>query len=123
MERSAGGLRSAIDSIPALRREFWENGKLVGEGTGTNQVLERAGRIADFLELAELMCRDALAREESCGGHFRKEHQTAEGEAERDDANFSHVTVWEHKGDDAAPIEHREPLEFEYVPPSQRSYK
>ena len=123
MERNADGLRSAIGKIPELRREFWDNGKLVGEGTGTNQVLERAGRIADFLELGELLCRDALAREESCGGHFREEHQTPEGEAERDDANFSHVTVWEHRGDDAAPIEHREPLEFEYVSPSQRSYK
>jgi succinate dehydrogenase / fumarate reductase flavoprotein subunit len=123
MERSAEGLRSAIEKIPELRREFWENGRLVGEGTGTNQVLERAGRIADFLELAELMCRDALAREESCGGHFRKEHQTPEGEAERDDENFSHVTVWEYSGEDADPIEHREPLEFDNVPPSPRSYK
>ena len=123
MERSAEGLRAALEKIPELRREFWANGKLVGEATGTNQVLERAGRIADFLELAELMCRDALAREESCGGHFRSEHQTPEGEAERDDANFSHVTVWEYAGEDAAPIENREQLEFEYVPPSQRSYK
>jgi len=123
MERSAEGLRAGLAKIPELRREFWENGKLVGEGTGTNQVLERAGRIADFLELAELMCRDALAREESCGGHFRTEHQAAEGEAKRDDENFSHVTVWEYAGEDAAPIEHREQLEFEYVPPSQRSYK
>jgi len=123
MERSAEGLRSALEKIPALREEFWTNGKLVGEGTGPNQVLERAGRIADFLELAELMCRDALAREESCGGHFRKEHQTPEGEAKRDDENFSHATVWEYVGEDAAPAEHREQLEFDYVPPSQRSYK
>jgi len=123
MERSAEGLRSALEKIPALREEFWTNGKLVGEGTGPNQVLERAGRIADFLELAELMCRDALAREESCGGHFRKEHQTPEGEAKRDDENFSHATVWEYAGEDAAPAEHREQLEFDYVPPSQRSYK
>jgi succinate dehydrogenase / fumarate reductase flavoprotein subunit len=123
MERSAGGLRDAIEKIPELRREFWENGKLVGSASGPNQVLERAGRIADFLELAELMCRDALAREESCGAHFRTEYQTEEGEAKRDDEHFSHVAVWEYAGEDAAPIEHREQLEFEYVPPSQRSYK
>ncbi|MFW6085055.1 MAG: fumarate reductase/succinate dehydrogenase flavoprotein subunit, partial [Gemmatimonadota bacterium] len=123
MERDAGGLRSAIERIPELRREFWESGKLVGSGDGPNQVLERAGRIADFLELAELMCRDALAREESCGAHFRSEHQTEEGEAKRDDENFSHVTVWEYAGENEAPVEHREQLEFEYVSPSQRSYK
>jgi succinate dehydrogenase / fumarate reductase flavoprotein subunit len=95
----------------------------VGSGGTINQVLERAGRIADFLELGELMCRDALAREESCGGHFREEHQTPEGEAKRDDEHFQHVTVWEYTGDGRAPTEHREPLEFEYVPPTQRSYK
>jgi succinate dehydrogenase / fumarate reductase flavoprotein subunit len=123
MERSAEGLRAAIEKIPELRQEFWENARLVGTGDGPNQVLERAGRIADFLELGELMCRDALAREESCGAHFRKEYQTEEGEAKRDDEHFSHVTVWEYTGDDSPPVEHREQLEFEYVPPSQRSYK
>jgi len=123
MERSAEGLRDGIEKIPELRQEFWENGKLVGSADGPNQVLERAGRIADFLELGELMCRDALARDESCGAHFRQEHQTEEGEAKRDDEDFSHVTVWEYTGDDSPPIERREQLEFEYVPPSQRSYK
>ena len=85
--------------------------------------LERAGRVADFLELGELMARDALKREESCGGHFREEHQTDEGEAQRDDENFSHVSVWEHRGDDQEPTFHKEPLTFEYVKPTQRSYK
>jgi succinate dehydrogenase / fumarate reductase flavoprotein subunit len=123
MSRDAAGLERAIERIPELREEFWENAAVVGSGDTINQVLERAGRVADFLELGELMCRDALAREESCGGHFRLEHQTPEGEAKRDDENFQHVTVWEYKGDSTAPAEHREPLEFEYVPPTQRSYK
>ncbi len=123
MSRSATGLRKALDRIPELRREFWENGAVVGTGDRLNQNLERAGRIADFLELGELMCRDALVREESCGGHFREEHQTPESEAERDDDNFMHVSVWEHGGVDAEPVEHRESLEFEHVPPSTRSYK
>jgi succinate dehydrogenase / fumarate reductase flavoprotein subunit len=123
MERNAAGLANAIEKIPELRQEFWENAKLVGSGSVTNQVLERAGRVADFLEMAEVQCRDALAREESCGAHFRSEYQTEEGEAQRDDENFSHVTVWEYAGEGAAPIENREQLEFVYVPPSQRSYK
>ncbi len=123
MGRSASGLKEALEKIPALRQEFWENAKVVGEGESINQTLERAGRVADFLELAEVMCLDALVREESCGGHFREEHQTPEGEARRDDQNFMHVTVWEHTGADTAPREHREPLEFENVPPTQRSYK
>jgi succinate dehydrogenase / fumarate reductase flavoprotein subunit len=123
MSRDAAGLEQAIERIPELREEFWENAAVVGSGDTINQVLERAGRVADFLELGELMCRDALAREESCGGHFRLEHQTPEGEAKRDDEHFQHVTVWEYKGDATAPAEHREPLEFEYVPPTQRSYK
>ncbi|NNK48107.1 MAG: fumarate reductase/succinate dehydrogenase flavoprotein subunit [Gemmatimonadetes bacterium] len=123
MGRSAAGLKDALQKIPVLRQEFWENAKVVGEGESINQVLERAGRVADFLELAEVMCLDALVREESCGGHFREEHQTPEGEALRDDENFTHVTVWEHTGPDSAPREHREPLEFANVPPTQRSYK
>jgi succinate dehydrogenase / fumarate reductase flavoprotein subunit len=123
MARDADGLKGALETIPALREEFWENAKCVGEGETINQTLERAGRVADFLELAEVMCLDALVREESCGGHFREEHQTPEGEARRDDENFTHVTVWEYTGPDSAPREHREPLEFEYVPPTQRSYK
>ncbi len=123
MGRTASGLRDALAKIPALREEFWQNAKMVGDGQSINQTLERAGRVADFLELAEVMCLDALVREESCGGHFREEHQTPEGEARRDDDNFTHVTVWEYTGPDSAPREHREPLEFEYVPPTQRSYK
>ncbi len=123
MARTGSGLQTALERIPALREEFWESGKVVGGGSELNQVLERAGRIADFLELSELMCRDALAREESCGGHFREEHQTPEGEASRNDAEFSHVSVWEYAAGGAAPVEHREALEFSYVTPSQRSYK
>ncbi len=123
MGRNAAGLKDALVRIPALREEFWENAKVVGDGESINQTLERAGRVADFLELAEVMCLDALVREESCGGHFREEHQTPNGEAKRDDENFMHVTVWEYTGADGAPREHREPLEFEYVPPTQRSYK
>ena len=123
MGRNATGLKEALEKIPALRQEFWENAKVVGEGESINQTLERAGRVADFLELAEVMCLDALVREESCGGHFRDEHQTPEGEARRDDENFTHVTVWEYAGADTAPREHREPLEFENVAPTQRSYK
>ena len=123
MARDAAGLEEAIKKIPILREEFWKNAAVVGSGDTINQVLERAGRIADFLELGELMCRDALAREESCGGHFRLEHQTPEGEAKRDDEHMQHVTVWEHTGDDSVPNQHIEPLEFEYVPPTQRSYK
>ena len=123
MARNAGGLRNALERIPALRQEFWENSKLVGTGHELNQTLERAARVADFIELSELMCRDALMREESCGGHFREEHQTPEGEARRNDDEFSHVSVWEHSPDGGEPVEHREALEFEYVAPSQRSYK
>jgi succinate dehydrogenase / fumarate reductase flavoprotein subunit len=123
MGRNATGLKEALEKIPVLRQEFWENAKVVGDGESINQTLERAGRVADFLELAEVMCLDALVREESCGGHFREEHQTPEGEAMRDDENFTHVTVWEYAGVDTPPREHREPLEFENVPPTQRSYK
>jgi succinate dehydrogenase / fumarate reductase flavoprotein subunit len=123
MSRDAAGLKEGIERIPVLREEFWENAAVVGSGDTINQVLERAGRVADFLELGELMCRDALAREESCGGHFRLEHQTPEGEAKRDDEHFQHVSVWEYTGDGVVPTEHLEPLEFEYVPPTQRSYK
>ena len=123
MGRSASGLKDALAKIPSLREEFWEKAKVVGDGESINQTLERAGRVADFLELAEVMCLDALVREESCGGHFREEHQTPDGEARRDDENFMHVTVWEHTGPDSAPRESREPLNFECVPPTQRSYK
>ncbi|MFO7156750.1 MAG: fumarate reductase/succinate dehydrogenase flavoprotein subunit, partial [Pseudomonadota bacterium] len=103
--------------------EFWENVNVTGDNESLNVALERAGRVADFLEFAELMVRDALAREESCGGHFREEYQTEEGEALRDDENFAHVAVWEYQGDDKPPVRHIEPLHFEYVKPTTRSYK
>jgi succinate dehydrogenase / fumarate reductase, flavoprotein subunit len=121
MERSAEGLRKALDRIPELRREFWQSVKVPGAATTLNQSLEKAGRVADFLELGELMCLDALHREESCGGHFRAESQTDEGEAARDDERFSYVAAWEHTG--GAPVLHKEDLQFDYVTPSQRSYK
>ena len=123
MSRDAARLKDAIQKIPVLREEFWANAAVVGSGDTINQVLERAGRVADFLELGELMCRDALAREESCGGHFRDEHQTPEGEAKRDDEHFQHVSVWEYMGDDTPARRHVEPMTFDHVPLSQRSYK
>jgi len=123
MTRNAGGLKEALEKIPAIREEFWENVSVTG-GAGTyNQDLENAGRVADFLEFAELMCHDALARDESCGGHFREEHQTKEGEAVRDDENFCHVSAWEFKGVGEKPALHKEPLEFESVELTTRSYK
>ncbi|MDQ2669961.1 MAG: fumarate reductase/succinate dehydrogenase flavoprotein subunit, partial [Gemmatimonadota bacterium] len=123
MARSAEGLRTALERIPALREEFWREVNVPGSGEELNQALERAGRVADFLELAELMCRDALHREESCGGHFRVEHQTPEGEALRHDDEFAYVAAWEYRGDGEVPVMHREPLTFEYVQLAQRSYK
>ena len=123
MERSDEGLRKALDRIPELRREFWNNVKVPGSAATLNQSLEKAGRVADFLELGELMCLDALHRTESCGGHFRAESQTEEGEARRDDENFSYVAAWEYTGQGQAPVLHKEDLVFEYVTPSQRSYK
>jgi succinate dehydrogenase / fumarate reductase flavoprotein subunit len=121
--RNAAGLQAALRSIPALREEFWSNLRIVGGADQLNQELERAGRVADFFELAELMCLDALERDESCGGHLREEHQTPDGEALRDDANFSFVSAWQWNGAGKAPTLHKEPLEFEHVKPSQRSYK
>jgi succinate dehydrogenase / fumarate reductase flavoprotein subunit len=106
-----------------LRAEFWENVNVPGSGDSLNQSLELAGRVADFLEFAELMCRDALHRTESCGGHFREESQTPDGEALRDDANFAYVAAWEYAGTGADPILHKEPLAFERVHLAQRSYK
>jgi succinate dehydrogenase / fumarate reductase flavoprotein subunit len=123
MARNEKGLRTAIGRIQALREEFWQNINVPGEGGEINQSLERAGRVADYMELGELMCRDALERRESCGGHFREEWQTPGGEARRDDSGFSHAAVWEHKGPHEAPARHQEPLEFEYVHPAQRSYE
>jgi len=123
MARTAEGLKEALEEIPRLREEFWTNVRVLGDGEEINESLEKAGRLADFLELAELMCRDALDREESCGGHFREEHQTEEGEALRRDDEFTYVAAWEHKGVGREPVLHKEDLEFEYVKPSQRSYK
>ncbi|WP_214366748.1 fumarate reductase/succinate dehydrogenase flavoprotein subunit [Pseudonocardia sp. H11422] len=123
MERTDAGLRKALDRIPELRREFWSNVKVPGKGVELNQSLERAGRVADFLELGELMCLDALHRTESCGGHFRAESQSEDGEAARDDENFSYAAAWEYTGRGEAPVLHKEDLTFEYVTPSQRSYK
>ncbi len=123
MARNAQGLQTALDRIPALREEFWENVSVPGSDSGLNQSLEKAGRVADFLEFAETMVLDALTRDESCGGHFREEHQTEEGEARRDDENFTHVSAWEFTGVGNRPNLHKEALEFEYVPPTQRSYK
>jgi succinate dehydrogenase / fumarate reductase flavoprotein subunit len=123
MARNAAGLREAIAEIPKLRERFWRDVNVLGGGDGLNQSLEKAGRVADFLELGELMCRDALHREESCGGHFREEHQTPEGEAKRDDDAFRYVAAWEWGGEGGEPVLHKEPLEFEYVHLAQRSYK
>ena len=123
MGRNKEGLENALKVIPEIREEFWENVTVPGNRNELNQSLERAGRVADFLEFGELMVRDALEREESCGGHFREESQTEENEAKRDDENFSHVSVWEHKGEGNTPVMHKEPLTFENVTPSQRSYK
>ncbi len=123
MARSDAGLRKALARIPELRDEFWHNLRIVGNGEELNQTLEKANRVSDFMEIAELMCVDALQRNESCGGHFRVESQTPDGEAKRDDANFSYTAAWEWKGTGKAPALHKEPLTFEYVPLSQRSYK
>jgi succinate dehydrogenase / fumarate reductase flavoprotein subunit len=123
MARSKPGLEKALSEIPALKEEFQKDVRVLGGPNDLNQALENAGRVADFFELAELMCQDALDREESAGGHFRVEHQTDEGEAKRDDVNFSHVSAWEWKGPGAAEVKHAEPLEFEYVKLAQRSYK
>jgi succinate dehydrogenase / fumarate reductase flavoprotein subunit len=123
MSRSREGLEHALREIPALRDEFWSDLRVLGSGESLNQSLERAGRTADFFELAELMVRDALAREESCGGHFREEHQTDEGEALRDDENFAFVSAWEWTGEGSPPVLHQEQLVFENVELSQRSYK
>ena len=123
MARSREGLQKALQEIPKLREEFWSNLKVTGEGEALNQELEKAGRVADFLELGELMARDALEREESCGGHFRVEYQTADGEALRDDQNFCHGALWEYKGDVKNAVRHKEDLQFEYVKLATRSYK
>ena len=123
MARDAAGLKQALIEIPKLREEFWRDVKVPGTGAELNQSLEKAGRVADFLEFAELMCLDALQREESCGGHFRTEHQTADGEAKRDDEHFTYVAAWEYAGEGKSPVLHKEPLTFENVHLSTRSYK
>ncbi|HZQ86696.1 MAG TPA: fumarate reductase/succinate dehydrogenase flavoprotein subunit [Acidimicrobiales bacterium] len=123
MARNEAGLRKALDRIPELRDEFWRNVKVPGMNAELNQNLERAGRVADFFELAELMCIDALHRNESCGGHFREEYQTDDNEAQRDDEHYAYVAAWEYTGTGTPPVLHKEPLHFEYVHPAQRSYK
>jgi succinate dehydrogenase / fumarate reductase flavoprotein subunit len=123
MARSKESLSKALAEIPALREEFWSGVRVLGENETLNQSLEKAGRVADYLEFGELLCYDALHREESCGGHFRVEHQTEDGEALRDDADFSYVAAWEWKGQGTEPELHKEPLEFENIALAQRSYK
>jgi succinate dehydrogenase / fumarate reductase flavoprotein subunit len=123
MSRNADGLRQAIEEIRALRETFWSEVRVPGEANHLNPALEHAGRVADFMEFAELLARDALQREESCGGHFREEHQTEDGEARRDDARFCHATAWEHRGEGEPEAMHQEPLAFEYVKLATRSYK
>ena len=123
MARNEAGLKEALTKIPALREEFRNNIIVPGEAQDLNAELEKVGRVRDFLELGELMCRDALDRDESCGAHFREEHQTEEGEAVRDDESYRYVSAWEHAGEGNEPIRHKEPLEFEVAKPSVRSYK
>ncbi len=123
MSRNEADLKEALQKIPELRERYWKEVRVPGSGADLNQSLEKAGRVADFLEFAEIMCWDALTRDESCGAHYREEHTTAEGEARRDDENFAHGAVWEFRGVGEEPVRHREELTFEYVPLSQRSYK
>jgi succinate dehydrogenase / fumarate reductase flavoprotein subunit len=123
MSRTDEGLRKALDGIPKLREEFWHSVSIPGEPNNVNKNLEYAGRVADYLEFGETLARDALERQESCGGHFREEYQTPDGEALRDDDRFCHVAAWEFTGVGQAPVKHQEALTFEYVHPTQRSYK
>jgi succinate dehydrogenase / fumarate reductase flavoprotein subunit len=123
MSRSGGGLEEAVETIRALREEYWRDVKVLGDNAEVNQSLEKAGRVADYFELAELMCLDALGRQESCGGHFREEFQSEEGEALRNDEDYTYVAAWEFTGDGEMPTLHKEHLEFENVPLAQRSYK
>ena len=123
MGRNEAGLKKALELIPELRKEFWKDVKIPGELNEFNPEIEKAGRVADYLELSELMVRDALNRKESCGGHFREEMQTEEGEAKRDDDNFAYVAAWEFKGIDKEPVLHKEQLEFNDIKIAQRNYK
>ena len=122
MSRNEAGLKKALQLIGTLREQFWQEVNVPGEEGGLNQSLERAGRVADFLELGELLCLDALERRESCGGHFREEFQE-DGECKRDDVNFAHVAAWEYAGPDQKPIRNIEPLIYEEIKMSTRSYK
>jgi succinate dehydrogenase / fumarate reductase flavoprotein subunit len=123
ISRNQAGLEEALRTIPGLRESFWRDLTVVGGGEELNQALEHAGRVADYMEFSEVMCHDALVRDESCGCHFREEHQTAEGEALRNDDRFAHVAVWAHTGEGSPPARHEEPLRFEAAPPTQRNYK
>jgi succinate dehydrogenase / fumarate reductase flavoprotein subunit len=123
MARNEKGLNIGLEKIKKLKEEYWQNVRVMGEGKELNQNLEHAGRVADFLELGELMMRDALHRNESCGGHFREEYQTPDNEALRDDDHYSYVAAWKHNGENVSPEMIKEPLIFENVKPSQRSYK
>ncbi|HWW62665.1 MAG TPA: fumarate reductase/succinate dehydrogenase flavoprotein subunit, partial [Thermoanaerobaculia bacterium] len=123
MARSADGLKKALALVRDLRGQYWRDVRVLGNGDEPNQALEKAGRVADFFELAELMCIDALHREESAGGHFRVEYQTPEGEAKRDDERFLYVGAWEFKGEGNEPVLHKEPLVYEEVKLATRSYK
>jgi succinate dehydrogenase / fumarate reductase, flavoprotein subunit len=123
MSRNAAGLKEALQAIPAIREEFWKNVIVPGQGEELNQALERAGRVADFLELGELIAQDALLRDESCGGHFREEHQTPDGECLRNDEKFAYVAAWEFAGENQPPVLHKEPLIYEEAHFAQRSYK
>jgi succinate dehydrogenase / fumarate reductase flavoprotein subunit len=123
MARNEQGLETALQQIPALRERYWKDVNVLGSGEELNQSLEKAGRVADFLELGELMCLDALERRESCGGHFREEFQTPDGEARRDDERFAHVAAWEYAGEGKRPARNVEPLDYEFVHLAQRSYK
>ncbi|RIK53166.1 fumarate reductase/succinate dehydrogenase flavoprotein subunit, partial [candidate division KSB1 bacterium] len=123
MARNEAGLQKNLTEIPTLRAAYWQNVNVLGNNEEFNMALEKALRVADFFEFAELMCRDALDRKESCGGHFREEYQTSEGEAKRDDANYCYVSAWEYQGEGKAPIMHKESLTFENVQLAERSYK
>jgi succinate dehydrogenase / fumarate reductase flavoprotein subunit len=123
MARTREGLEAALQKIPALREEFWASVKVPGSADTLNQSLEQAGRVADFIELGELLCRDALTREESCGGQFREEHQWPDGECKRDDEKFAHVAAWEFQGEGKAPLRNTEALNYEFTKMSVRSYK
>ena len=123
MSRNEKDLKNALIQIKDLKNDFWNNVFVPGSDSELNLELEKAGRVADFIELGELMIYDALDREESCGGHFREEHQTPEGEALRDDENYTFVSAWEYKGEDLEPELHKEDLNYKEVTPTQRSYK